>query len=1116
MRRSKAESSPKKTSAKVAVLILAVGLGIALLVSGGTFAKWTAAISQMTGATIQIGDWVAVEPPVISTDVDLPTAHVGEAYRYQLEASNSENATWSVNSLYGNLPSGMTLSRDGILSGTPTYGTGVTQNFTAFVRNSAGTDNRKFNLVVHPQPPVFDGSQSQMLPDAFDGKRYDTFTLAASGSPRQFAITEGNLPNGLRLATHGDITGIPVGYGLFTFTVTVSNTGGSDSKEFTINLNSDYPYITTTALPDATLAIYYQQVLAGSGPSPTYSIVGGTLPNGMYLNATSGQIYGSSGTHGLHNFTVSKTNALGTVSQELSIYVRYPAPTITNYEVPTVRKNVPYSLQLAGIGQESTFAISDGRLPDGITLNPATGLISGTTTELGDFNVTFTRTNEGGVATRSYAFQSLLAAPTITTHPSMPRPYVDTYYEMENTGTGEEVVWSASGLVEGLSIDPATGKIFGTPTATVNKYIIVTATNSGGFATASLHLYITHAIPEITTTAILKGEVGTFYSETVKAIGTDVRFAVQSGLPAGLKIDSTTGILSGTPTKGGTYNLIVNATNGGGNMSRTFQLVIESDFPVITTTSLPNAMEGAAYTTYILGTGESSTYALTSGALPRGLSVGTSHQSGYITGTPANVTKGTYTFSITKTNSRGSVSQEFTLNVVHQTPTLTGYAAITQTQLGRNYTFTLAGVGNGATYTLIDGSLPSGITLNKDTGVVSGVSTVTGDFAFTIQKTNESGTVSKDYTFKVVHVAPSMVSKAFDAATIDVPYSMQLKATGLDIYYTIDYGSLPAGMTLDPNTGVISGTSTVAGSHLIRIYANNSGGRSEMLAYLWVNDVPPVISTTELPDGMVGQPYSAKVETVGKDVTYSATGLPNGLKIDTNTGIISGTPTVAQNTTANITVRNVGNAIQKSIKMTIVTQPPTITNESLPDGVVGKSYQQNMNGEGTSTTVTITKGDLPPGIRISNVNGNLSGTPTAYGTYTFTMTKTNISGSVSKEFTINVTYPVPTFTTAAGPLTAAKTGQSYSIAVYGSSESVKYKITEGELPPGLSFDVQPSYLRVFGTPTTPGNYTFTLHKSNLNGEVSRQFSINVTGTPIIASLSKEPSAGLLILRNFRG
>lgn len=1112
MRKGKTDSSFKKVSTRVVVLVIGAVLGVSFLVSGATFSKWSAAISQMTGANIQIGDWRKGEPPVISTEDALSNGKVGEAFNVQFEASHSEDAVWTIRD---RIP-GLTLSPDGLLSGTPTY-SGV-HAILVTVTNGTGSDKRIFNLTINPSAPKFD--ETQELPDAFDGVDYKRFYLAASGESKTFELTSGELPSGMVFSRGGSIYGTPVGYGLFTFTVTVSNPGGSDSREFTLNLNSDYPYITTSSFPVLTKDEYYNFPLTGSGPSPTYALVSGDLPTGMTLNTSTGVITGRARSHGIATFTISKTNTLGSVTKDFSMDVRYAAPTLDATSFPTVRKNVGYSYQIAGTGEGVTYAITEGSLPVGLTLDPTSGLISGTTLQVGDFTFTVRKSNESGTVSRSYTLNSLLVAPRIPYNASVPGGYMDAYYEHQIIATGEEIVWTATGLPDGLSIDPATGVISGTPTGIIAKYITVTATNGGGSSTSDkMYLNVRSPLPEILTTSIPDAEVGTAYSATFEAVGYGVTTRITTNhIPSGLTYDVKTGILSGIPTKSGTYTMNFYATTSGGSIMKPFTLFIDKDFPTFTTTSLETASQNVRYTSTPLGgAGEGSTYSITDGIMPPGMSVNTS---GNVTGTPNANAHGSYTFTVTKTNSRGSVSREFSIDVVYQEPTLTGTGGLGQIRLTRAYSFTFPGVGNGATYSVIEGALPEGVTLDSSAGTLTGPATVTGDFTFTIQKSNESGTVSKAYTLQVIHVAPVLVTTSLDRATIGVPYSMQLKATGLDIVYSISSGTLPAGITLDPDTGVISGTPTVSGSPYLNIKASNSGGYDTLGSTFHVDEVAPMMVTTSLPSGKVKDPYYAKIEGIGEALAYSvySGSLPSGLVLNASTGEITGTPTTAVVSNVSFAVRNSGGTVRRTITMTIFTQNPTIATETFTDGIVGSSYTQTLTGEGTSNTVTISKGELPPGLRINSSSGSVTGTPTARGTYTFTITKTNVSGTVSKEFTLTVKYATPTFTTpASGPLKDAVIGQNYSVVIYGvgviPTDGITYSIIEGQLPPGISLDPQPTSLRLLGTPTTPGNYTFTILKSNLDGEASRQFSINVPGAQV-ASLSNEPSAGLVVFRRF--
>jgi hypothetical protein len=403
--------------------------------------------------------------------------------------------------------------------------------------------------------------------------------------------------------------------------------GQNDEQLLSITINLPAPpNITTTTLPAGTIGQPYNQAVLATGLGAlTFSIVApgtGTLPPGLTLNA-SGTITGAPTATGTFPFTVRVADTFGqSDTQALSILVSTDnPPQIVPPSLPSGTVGVPYgpaTIQATGGMGTVTWSISAGSLPPGLTIDPLSGpsvTISGTPGSQGTFPFTVRVTDTLGQSdTRALSITINVPPPlNITTASPLPggsigQPYNQT---LQATGGTGALTWSLSAgtLPLGLNLDGTTGTIAGTPIlpAGTSNFTVRVQDAFGQDDTQDLSITISpFNVPNITTTTLQGGTINQPYSQSVAATGGigALTWSISAGtLPQGLNIDPSTGVISGTPTNAETANFTVRVADtllqsDTQDLSITISAVLE-----ITTSSLPNAKEGDAYSTTLQGTG---------------------------------------------------------------------------------------------------------------------------------------------------------------------------------------------------------------------------------------------------------------------------------------------------------------------------------------------------------------------------------------------------------------------------------------------------------------------------------------------------------------------------------
>ncbi|MBX0330470.1 Ig domain-containing protein [Oscillochloris sp. ZM17-4] len=269
---------------------------------------------------------------------------------------------------------------------------------------------------------------------------------------------------------------------------------------------------------------------------------------------------------------------------------------------------------------------------------------------------------------------------------------------------------------------------------------------------------------------------------------------------------------------------------------------------------------------------------------------------------------------------------------------------------------------------------------------------------------------------------------------------------------------------------------------------------------------PTAFASAAPPDGTAGTAYSFTFAADGTPApTFSVTagGLPPGLLLNAS-GLLHGTPTVADTYAFTVTASNVAGQLPQTFTLTIrPTAPTAFASAAPPDGVAGTAYSFTFAADGTpAPTFSVTAGGLPPGLLL-DASGLLHGTPTAVDVYTFTVTARNMAGQLPQTLTLTIRPAAPTaFTSTAPPAGTAGTAYSFTFAADG-TPAPTFSVTAGGLPPGLLLDASGL---LHGTPAAAGTYAFTVAARNAGGQYQQRFTIAFrAAAPAIFTNAAPPS-----------
>ncbi len=1055
----------------------------------------------------------------------------------------------------------------------------TTGNSVAVVMTAGGITSNVVTMAIAASAPSVTITNGSNFGTWLLGPRENGLNSTGGNGTYVWALVSGTLPPGcslrpdfptyFSLSTTGNLSCVTTTTGNYSFTLSVTSNGQTATQAFTARVTDLRLKDQFITIPDAFVNVPYTGftfTAIGNAAAVTWTASG--LPPGMSVS-TSGVISGTPTSSGFYNPQLTMNDGTDTVTANVYLNV-YVVQITSPRSFPNATQYQSYSTAITASGGTSPYTFTSNNLPNGLTLNSATGVISGTVTAgptLWGFTVTATDANH--VSYSENASISVIGYPK---------------HLMEITagnlddctignGCGRTIslccggtapfTWTATGLPNGMSIrsgvatssqglTPGNAELWGVPDTLGSSNIQVTVTDAdGNSATQSFTLAVS---PLQLQFGFVNGIRGVPYSGTLRLIGGTGPYSEQQIVgtyPGGLTLNGL--VMSGTPLENGRFNVEILYSDSASHTVRQNTGITISD----SGTSTLSINNGQSLGTALLNSGYSSQFSaccvpsyawtLLSGTLPPGLTLS---PSGVLSGTPNTI--GVYTFLVQvadASNSGNTAARDFTLTVTPLNITTNGNLPYGNVGAPYSQTFATSGGTGTITWSLVPFNyLPPGLTLSN-AGVLSGSPTQEGYYFFTITATDTAGhtrTFTPNVSIYPAGIVPPLqlnFGPNLGNYLIGV-YNFQLTASGgvppYHFSYTpsatlvpgmrvLDGAPLPSGFP-STVTGSFAGIVTTPNLYTTSLRVTDSTNATFDMPITWnVVNLAVVTSTSaSIPPVTVGAPYSFTFTGFGGSGNYSwsSNNLPPGLSISTS-GTVSGTPTTAGAYNYTITLTDLTSNVSLSFGYSILVNAFSITTGGvLPQGTIGVAYSQTFSasGCGTGCTWTLGGGSLPPGLSLSSA-GVLSGTPNSFFNSGFQVQVAGSNGTVHKEFSLLINFNTiqPLFITNGATLGPNNLNNNFSTALnaQGGTPPYTWSLASGSLPPGITIQGPgenlgntffPGFMYLAGKVMQVGNYSFTLQVADAaNATATQAFTWNVLQPSI--NYTSMPANGVPLVYN---